>query len=322
MTKILNAKQFISEKLDIQPVSKDRLEDMTKKSKELANVKNDRESYEFAEYIWDSYFQIQKEIMNGNYKINVSDSGIEISGFIHNYGMQKWYVELYANPYDNHRLSMDCDPAPYIDGEEIWLNNTLNDYSDDAFDNVAEKYDFNFKTMALLFANNINFEFNDDIIDAIDEYFEDEDNEINEKLNIQPVSKKRLNDVKNMLKFYLYKGNCGSKHDVLAGDYIVSEKPLPQYEDNEMYKDKRIGVYVSQEALKRKLRTIASYEDVVFSAKLKDYALWFFNKKSPFELFKKNFLFGIDDNGNIFKIYKVKDYNKYIKEQNDKDTQF
>lgn len=135
---------------------------------------------------------------------------------------------------------------------------------------------------------------------------------ISEKLNIKPVTKDGIKKaVNNIPKFYMYMGNCGDKNDVGAGDILISERPLPQYDNNEFYKNKFIGVYRSFDEVKKMIDNKKDSWDkspAVFSKKLKDYALKYYRKTKLSDLFKSNHcLFDIDFEDCIYKIYKAKD---------------
>ncbi len=135
---------------------------------------------------------------------------------------------------------------------------------------------------------------------------------ISEKLDIQPVSKDRLKQaVDEMVKLYLYQGSCGSKNEIWSSDYVVSEKPLPQY-DNEQYKNHFIGLYHSFDELKERLSNRTYHEDVAFSINLKYYALRFFGEPNISDIFKKkHYLFAINENGYLIRIESVRSFNKY-----------
>lgn len=140
---------------------------------------------------------------------------------------------------------------------------------------------------------------------------------ISEKLNIKPLSSDRLQkEADGIPNFYLYKGKCGDKNDVYSADVLISENPLPQYDNHEEYKNQLIGKYHSFDQVKKVLddmKTECTSEFEIFSAKLKDYAKLYFNEKTISNLLRKHVLFGIDDSGNIIRIYSVMHYSAYIK---------
>ena len=136
---------------------------------------------------------------------------------------------------------------------------------------------------------------------------------ISEKLDIQHVSKDRLKQaVDEMVKLYLYQdhGSPTAKNsEIWCGDYVVSEKPLPQYDNDS---NSFIGLYHSLEELKKRLADKSSQEDVVFSINLKYDALRFFKEPNISDIFnKRHYLFAINDSGKIIQIKSVRSFNKY-----------
>jgi hypothetical protein len=127
--------------------------------------KKDKESEEFAEYIWYMYGAIQNCIMKDEYDVERSGDSVLIHGTI---DVGEWEVQFILNPHDNHRPDIESENAvPYCNDEEIWLNYTFNDYSDDAMKKMEKLYGFEFKSMVNLFGGGGKFP--KKVTDAIDE---------------------------------------------------------------------------------------------------------------------------------------------------------
>lgn len=127
--------------------------------------KKDKESKEFAEYIWYMYGAIQNCIMKDEYDVERSGDSVLIHGTI---DVGAWEVQFILNPYDNHRPGIESENAvPYCNDEEVWLAYTFNDYSNDAYEKMEKLYGFEFKRMINLFGGGGKFP--KKVTDAIDE---------------------------------------------------------------------------------------------------------------------------------------------------------
>lgn len=144
---------------------------------------------------------------------------------------------------------------------------------------------------------------------------------ISEKLNIQPLSSDRLQkEADSIPNFYLYKGRCGEDNGVYEYDVVISDKPLPQYDNNHVFKKKFVGLYHSFDKVKDILDNsiinnggFTFKQTAVFSVNLKDYAFEYYKAKSISSYFHNNHvLFCINKQDQIFRIYSKELYEAYI----------
>ena len=173
--RILNITEFVNEKLNITPVTAQRLRDLQSSSKMIAysKTKKDKDSKEYADYIWYMYGAIQNCIEKGRYEVECPGYFVTIKGRI---DVGEWFVEFNLNQYDNHRPDIESENAvPHCNDEEVWLTDIFNDYSDESREEMEKLYGFEFENMINLFGGGGDFP--KKVIDAIDEASDTNDEE-------------------------------------------------------------------------------------------------------------------------------------------------
>lgn len=171
--KILSSKDFASlyEKLDIRPITKDMLSDMSDERILREKMHARKDTKEYAEFIWYTYAKIQKRIIEGDYKVEVSGK-LTLKGELGYAHSQEniWIVELplrTSNVYKIKDLTdYECSPywpkPPY----HIWITSAENAYSDEVKKDVWKKLGMELKPIYELVADK-NGLYNKKIADAI-----------------------------------------------------------------------------------------------------------------------------------------------------------
>ena len=142
MANILNLDEFskLEESINIKPVTKTRLDGIKKSESEWMSLGNFPETTRnYAEFQWEAYARIQKNIENHDYSVsvhmrpnpNILQNTVRFYGKISKFNDTEWHIDFDLEKNHLYKVKATERKKAYLGEHPIWWNGSVNTQSED-----------------------------------------------------------------------------------------------------------------------------------------------------------------------------------------------